>query len=394
MVSERFAVLPIIPDTFEVQWISSTSEWDNLLKHLSNLRVIYLDLEGHSFRSYRGITCLIQIYDGTTVYFLDCLKLYHHMYLFNTITTKPDIIKVVFGGDNDIINMEKDFSVYFVGLIDLQIVYKVLHPETEAIAYNSLVSELFDLTIGKELRCSDFRKRPLHERQNKYAYLDVYFLPYAFKKLMVNVSKSHLIHIQTKCANVCKKRYVKPILKPILNRNDFIDQIRHLVAKQVDCNPELVLPRNLFNKLISCNPKTEESVRKHMPFLDSSWNRTKHMEMLLLSITCPVEDWTTVIDTANRELGLQCSSASQAFCFKCNSSGHVKRECTISNEEAKIIRKQVLADNPSIRIKETRRRNAKKKASPEGRKKRNRKETLRKRKKLLELNSKSIENHS
>ncbi|VDQ15162.1 unnamed protein product [Trichobilharzia regenti] len=48
----------------------------------------------HSFRSFLGITCLIQISTSDTDYVIDALALRDHLSLLNEVFTDPKIVKV------------------------------------------------------------------------------------------------------------------------------------------------------------------------------------------------------------------------------------------------------------------------------------------------------------
>lgn len=55
----------------------------------------WLEFQHHSYRSYQGITCLMQISTFTKDYLVDTLALRSELYRMNEVFTDPNIIKVL-----------------------------------------------------------------------------------------------------------------------------------------------------------------------------------------------------------------------------------------------------------------------------------------------------------
>jgi exosome complex exonuclease RRP6 len=62
-----------------------------------------LDLEHHNYRSYQGITSLIQISSLNQDYIIDPFPIWEDIILLNSITTNPKILKILHGGNMDIL---------------------------------------------------------------------------------------------------------------------------------------------------------------------------------------------------------------------------------------------------------------------------------------------------
>lgn len=195
-------------EDYSVTWICTVQQLEWLIKRLVILDHVFMDLEGHNVRSFRGITSLLQIFDEVhrTVYFVDTIALYNEMERFQPILTDPRIVKVMHGSHNDIRSFEKDFSLYIVGLIDTQMVFRQYHKqfgktgnfkgivfEASNISYRSLVNGFLpEARLEKSETFSDFRQRPLHPDQQKYAFLDVWYLPYVYYSMMAKLDTDHL----------------------------------------------------------------------------------------------------------------------------------------------------------------------------------------------------------
>lgn len=65
--------------------------------------IVAFDLEHHSFSSYRGFTCLIQISTRDKDYLLDPFPIFEHLHLLNEVTANPGILKIFHGAESDII---------------------------------------------------------------------------------------------------------------------------------------------------------------------------------------------------------------------------------------------------------------------------------------------------
>lgn len=79
-------------------------ELDSICGKLKNCREIAVDLEHHSYRSFQGFTCLIQISTRQEDIVIDALQLRSEIGpALNEIFTDPKIVKVFHGADMDVI---------------------------------------------------------------------------------------------------------------------------------------------------------------------------------------------------------------------------------------------------------------------------------------------------
>lgn len=74
--------------------VHSPEQIDELVETLRNCKVFAVDLEHHSYRSFMGITCLMQISTGEKDYLIDTLALRDKLHILNEVFTKPTIVKV------------------------------------------------------------------------------------------------------------------------------------------------------------------------------------------------------------------------------------------------------------------------------------------------------------
>jgi len=74
--------------------VSTPAEFERMLDTLRVATEIAIDLEHHSYRSYRGFLCLMQISDRKNDWLVDLLAVRDEMEQLNEVFTNPEIVKV------------------------------------------------------------------------------------------------------------------------------------------------------------------------------------------------------------------------------------------------------------------------------------------------------------
>jgi exosome complex exonuclease RRP6 len=88
---------PVIPKSFEetsFYWVSTPEELTIMLNKLRNASEIAIDLEYHSYRTFAGFVCLMQISTREEDWIVDTLELREELEDLNEVFTNPDIVKV------------------------------------------------------------------------------------------------------------------------------------------------------------------------------------------------------------------------------------------------------------------------------------------------------------
>ncbi|XP_017890648.2 exosome component 10 [Ceratina calcarata] len=186
-----------------------------LLDDLKEYKEIAVDLEHHSYRSFQGITCLMQISTRDTDYVIDTLSLRSELHELNEIFTKPTILKVLHGADLDIQWLQRDLSLYIVNMFDTHQAAKQLNLPYLSLAY--LLKTYCNVDPNKHFQMADWRIRPLPEQLLKYAREDTHYLLY-IKDILTNAlidaanGQSNILKaVYDRSTDICKKTYVKPV---------------------------------------------------------------------------------------------------------------------------------------------------------------------------------------
>ena len=227
-------------------WIDTEEDLKKLVDRINDggneMREIAIDLEAHSFRSFSGFVCLMQLSlrrpkvdagklatlaDGDesimTAYdfLIDVLPLRNVMNeYFAPIMANPDIVKVMHGADSDVLWLQRDFGIYIVNLFDTGRASRALpHFSKAGLAY--LLSKYADVEADKKHQLSDWRQRPLPHDMLSYAASDTMYLLDIYDKVRLEhlkhdmgngvISISSVLDASKK---VCLIRYDKEAFRP------------------------------------------------------------------------------------------------------------------------------------------------------------------------------------
>jgi ribonuclease D len=218
-----------------------------------HISTIAFDVEAHSYRTFSGIVCLLQMsfylptsratsnienQHGTIQnYILDTLVLHDdiQMYLL-PLMVNPNICKVFHGADMDIQWLQRDFSVYVVNLFDTYRAAKYINEyhsthqsvtlsksplkKFPSLAYAGLVKYYcHNYAINKQHQLSDWRIRPLPTDMIQYAVQDTYYLITIYEYMKYDLfhecgGSTAISSVLDVCKNVSLIRYCLPPFDP------------------------------------------------------------------------------------------------------------------------------------------------------------------------------------
>ena len=252
-----------------------------LLEDLKRYKEIAVDLEHHSYRSFQGITCLMQISTGDTDYLIDTLSLRSELHELNEIFTKPSILKVFHGADLDIQWLQRDLSLYIVNMFDTHQAAKQLNLPYLSLAY--LLKQYCCIDPNKHFQLADWRIRPLPEELQKYAREDTHYLLYIKDILrnalidLANGQMNILKSVYDRSTDICRKTYIKPIWteescmsiyrksQKMFNNKQLYALIelhkwRDTTAREEDDSTAYVLPNHMLMNIAETLPREMQGI--------------------------------------------------------------------------------------------------------------------------------------
>jgi len=156
----------------EFWYIQEQTQLDKMVEILSTKTVIGVDVEVDSEYSYIPIITLIQLSCNTHDFVIDATKLFSSITKsLRPIFMNDSIVKLVFGY-NDVGDFKRDFGLFFVGLVDLQLVHQRVTGEAFKIGLDKLVKYYVGKEIDKSHKSFHFKLRPLPKNVLEYAAND------------------------------------------------------------------------------------------------------------------------------------------------------------------------------------------------------------------------------
>jgi ribonuclease D len=153
--------------------IDTTEALDELIDKLLEFPVIGIDTEGDSLHHYQERVSLVQLSDSSTDYIVDPLKV-DDMSRLGELTSHPDQVTVLHGGDYDVVSLKRDFGCQFANIFDTMIASQFLGLPRIGLA--DLIKRFFGHHIDKKYQRHDWSSRPLESEHLDYARGDTHWL--------------------------------------------------------------------------------------------------------------------------------------------------------------------------------------------------------------------------
>ncbi|KAL9651828.1 hypothetical protein ABK040_000176 [Willaertia magna] len=273
-ISNENHVLKSLEDT-TCQWISTVDDLNRLASILESQSEFAIDLEQHSYRTFQGFVCLMQISTRTEDYLVDTLELREHLHVLNTSFTHPKIVKVMHGADCDILWLQRDFGLYVVNLFDTGQACRILTFPSLSFAY--LLKRYLGIDADKKYQLADWRVRPLPSEMVKYAREDTHYLLYLYDRLCNDILQDKKSGIEKmedvlqRSRELCMRRFEKELFTEtsylsVLNRftrnsnvNEKVFRVlyrwRDTVARKEDESIRYVLPDHMMFTIAQETPR-------------------------------------------------------------------------------------------------------------------------------------------
>ncbi|KRX19891.1 Exosome component 10, partial [Trichinella nelsoni] len=214
MLSIKEPQHPIMPlNACKLVFVRTKKFLQSLVNDLNSQQAFAVDLEHNSYRSYYGLTCLLQISTRDTDYIVDPFPIWHEMYILNEPFVDPNIVKVMHGSTQDIQWLQRDFGIYVVNLFDTYHAMEVLEMPQRSLKF--LVKELVGVNLDKSYQTADWRIRPLDPKMLAYARSDSHYLLYCWDVLrnqLLNRGNEYndlMMIVLKRSSDICLQLYKK-----------------------------------------------------------------------------------------------------------------------------------------------------------------------------------------
>uniref|UniRef100_A0A669E6F1 Exosome complex component 10 n=1 Tax=Oreochromis niloticus TaxID=8128 RepID=A0A669E6F1_ORENI len=265
----------------KLSFVDTLEDLVALNEKLCKLSEFAVDLEHHSYRSFLGLTCLMQISTRGEDFIIDTLELRSEMYILNEAFTDPSIVKVFHGADSDIEWLQRDFGLYVVNLFDTHQASRALNLARHSLDH--LLKHFCSVDSDKRYQLADWRVRPLPDEMVQYARTDTHYLLYIYDCVRVQLLDFNhgqpglLQSVWNKSRSISLKKYVKPIyteesyleLQRKQKKSFNTQQLtafrllfawRDKLARQEDESTGYVLPTHMMIKISEELPKEPQGI--------------------------------------------------------------------------------------------------------------------------------------
>lgn len=223
IISSNLFNIELIQDqtSFE-QWVTSVLSTPPIC--------MALDTEFERRTTHRPILSLVQVCIGDHVTLIDALAV--DIKAFESILNVPHIVKIMHSAAQDLEIFDYIFQERMVSFFDTQIA-ATLCGEGEGLGYQKIIKQLLDIELDKTEQKGDWMKRPLHDNQQRYAALDVFYLPKLYETLA------------SKLRTLNRSAWLYPIQQQIYQpRTDALDQ--HKAILKFIPLPKMSLSARIF----------------------------------------------------------------------------------------------------------------------------------------------------
>ncbi|SCU81808.1 LAMI_0B07756g1_1 [Lachancea mirantina] len=262
-------------------WVDEVDTLKDMAAELHDANEIAIDLEHHDYRSYYGITCLMQISTREKDWLVDTIALRDDLQILNEVLTDPKITKVFHGAFMDIIWLQRDLGLYVVGLFDTYHASRLLGFPRHSLAF--LLEKYANFKTSKKYQLADWRVRPLTKALVTYARGDTHFLLNIYDHLRnALIEQGKLAQALANSRDVAKRRFEYSAFRPKVDKGVFVPsenqepwrpmmysynipfkkellvrrlyEWRDAMARRDDESPRYVMPNQLLVSLAALGP--------------------------------------------------------------------------------------------------------------------------------------------
>lgn len=212
-----------VPATLGATWVDTVKGLQELAKKLEAVQEVAVDLEHHSYRTFAGLLCLMQISfrnpenkEEMQNYLVDVFPLWNDITAnLAPMFANPDIIKVMHGADSDVQWLQRDFGIFIVNLFDTGRAARALSLSSAGLAF--ALQKYANVQADKTHQLSDWRQRPLPDAMRQYAISDTHYLLDIYDRMkwdLMQHKDASIEQVLDTSRKVCLIRYSKEPFSP------------------------------------------------------------------------------------------------------------------------------------------------------------------------------------
>lgn len=268
-----------------------------MMEDINQQKVIAVDFEENQHHSFMGMLMYMQVStenNNFIIHIPSCFKwLKDEM---RAVLESDSIVKIVHGGDNDILFLQRDLNIFATAVVDTQHVYNYVYGISEKgykIGFKIMAEELlkstFPVDFDSSLQLADWRIYPLPHEMRLYAMYDTFLLLKCWDKLRVNLidgnwelsSLNPFIKSNAKTAKSYKGKTYPTVFTDLARlpvpsgMTDLFTKLhiwREQRAKFIDEPPTEVINTREIMKIIQAAPTSEEELKTvFAPFNIPKW---------------------------------------------------------------------------------------------------------------------------
>ncbi len=212
-----------------VYYVNDENKMRFMCSHLLRQKEIAVDTEFDNIHFYREVIALIQISSYEYDFIIDPFVVYPFMKsMLEPIFLNENILKLVFS-ENDIPRFQRDFNIFFVGVLDFQAVQKDRLGTEQRQSLSVVVKDLLNVDMRKDYQNFYWITRPLPQEALDYARQDSRILLNCWNKIKTQCDVKWVELEDSKV--VCSTLFTFP-----KNKNSPISDYTYLISKCKDAN--------------------------------------------------------------------------------------------------------------------------------------------------------------
>ncbi|MFS1525687.1 ribonuclease D [Microbulbifer sp. 2304DJ12-6] len=157
------------------RWVCTKAQLADLCEIWRQQRVVALDTEFMRSRTFYPQPALVQVGDGKHCYLIDNLAI-EDLQPLRDLLLQTSVTKIMHSCSEDLETLERLLGVVPEPIFDTQIAAAISGMDA-SLGYAAVVRSLLNVELPKSETRSDWLQRPLSDAQQKYAALDVAWLP-------------------------------------------------------------------------------------------------------------------------------------------------------------------------------------------------------------------------